>query len=105
MRHTLMGNQRRGGRDTFHGRRRWQSQPVLLELEARTLLSTIVVNNPTDTPVAGKTDLRQAIVQANANGGAETITFDKTVFNTPRTIHLNPTLGKLELSDPTRPGR
>jgi hypothetical protein len=56
---------------------------MVLELEARTLLSTIVVNNPTDTPVAGETDLRQAIVQANSNGGAETITFDKTVFKTP----------------------
>jgi hypothetical protein len=29
----------------------------------------IVVNNPTDTPVAGQTDLRQAIAQANTNGG------------------------------------
>jgi hypothetical protein len=44
--------------------------PTLLELETRTLLSTIVVNNPTDTPVAGKIDLRQAIIQANTNGGA-----------------------------------
>ena len=76
-------------------------RPTLLELEARTLLSTIVVNNPTDTPVAGETDLRQAIVLANTNGGAETITFDKTVFNTPQTINLNPALGQLELSDPT----
>ena len=66
-----------------------------MELEARTLLSTIVVNNPTDTPVAGETDLRQAIVHANTNGGAETITFDKTVLNTPGTIHLDPTLGQL----------
>jgi hypothetical protein len=56
-------------------------RPALLELEARTLLSTIVVNNPTDTPVAGKIDLRQAIVQANTSGGTEKITFDKTVFN------------------------
>ena len=103
MSHNLIGDQRRGGRGTFHGRRRWRIRPTLLELEGRTLLSTIVVNNPTDTPVAGKTDLRQAIVQANTNGGAETITFDKTVFNTPQTIHLDPTLGQLELSD--RPGR
>ena len=101
MSHTVMGDQRRGGRGTFHGRRRWRMRPTLLELEARTLLSTIVVNNPTDTPVAGKTDLRQAIVQANTNGGAETITFDKTVFNTPQTIHLDPALGQLELNDPT----
>src|SRR5271167_1184245 len=101
MSHTLMGDQRRGGRGTFHGRQRWRMRPTLLELEARALLSTIVVNNPTDTPVAGETDLRQAIVLANTNGGTETITFDKTVFNTPQTIHLDPILGQLELNDPT----
>ena len=101
MSHTLMGDQRRGGRGTFHGRQRWRMRPTLLELEGRALLSTIVVNNPTDTPVAGETDLRQAIVLANTNGGAETITFDKTVFNTPQTINLDPALGQLELSDQT----
>jgi hypothetical protein len=66
-------------------------RPTLLALEDRRLLSTIVVNNPTDTPVAGQTDLRQAIVQANTTGGAETIVFDKTVFKTPQTITLNGT--------------
>ena len=40
-------------------------RPTLMALEDRRLLSTIVVNNPTDTPVAGLTDLRQAIDQAN----------------------------------------
>ncbi len=44
-------------------------------------------------------DLRQAIVQANTNGGVETITFDKTVFTTPQTITL--TGGQLELNDTT----
>ena len=33
--------------------------------------------------------LRWAIGQANANGGAETINFDPTVFSAPRTITLN----------------
>ena len=61
--------------------------------------STIVVNNPTDTPVAGQIDLRQAIGLANLDGGDETITFDSTVFQTPRTISL--TGGQLELSDTT----
>ena len=51
--------------------RRKRFRPRLDPMEQRTLLSTIVVNNPTDTPVAGETDLRQAIVQANATGGAE----------------------------------
>jgi fibronectin-binding autotransporter adhesin len=68
-------------------------------MEVRCVPSTIVVNNPTDTPVIGLIDLRQAIVQANTNGGVETITFDKTVFKTPRTITL--TGSQLELSDTT----
>ncbi len=98
-------------------------RPTLLALEGRTLLSgivvnnptvppvapsqpggaqreqLIVVNNPTDTPVAGETDLRQAIAQANSDGGDETINFDPTVFGKPRTIILNGT--QLELSDTT----
>ncbi len=101
MSHILKRDQRRGGRGRFHGRQRWRMRPTFLELEGRALLSTIVVNNPTDTPVAGKTDLRQAIALANTNGGAESITFDKTVFNTPQTINLDPALGQLELSDQT----
>ena len=36
-------------------------RPGLLELEGRQLLSTFTVNNPTDSAVAGETDLRQAI--------------------------------------------
>ena len=47
-------------------------------------------DNPTDTPVIGESTA-PAIVQANSNGGAETITFDKTVFKTPQTITLNGT--------------
>ena len=101
MSHILKRDQRRGGRGRFHGRQRWRMRPTFLELEGRALLSTIVVNNPTDTPVAGETDLRQAIALANTNGGAETITFDKTVFRTPQTIKLDPALGQLELSDQT----
>ncbi len=78
-------------------------RPSLMGLEDRNLLSTttIVVNNPTDTPVAGQIDLRQAIGMANSNGGNETITFDSKVFKTPQTITLDPTLGQLELSDAT----
>jgi hypothetical protein len=49
--------------------RRLRLRPTLMALEGRTLLSTIVVNNPTDTPVTGLTDLRQAIAQANKDGG------------------------------------
>jgi hypothetical protein len=101
MSHILKRDQRKGGRGRFHGRQRWRMRPTFLELEGRALLSTIVVNSPTDTPVVGETDLRQAIALANTNGGAESITFDKTVFRTPQTINLDPALGQLELSDQT----
>src|SRR5690242_12599587 len=76
-------------------------RPTLMALEDRRLLSTIVVNNPTDTPVVGRIDLRQAIALANTTGGAETIVFDGKVFSTPQTITLDPALGQLELSDTT----
>ena len=69
-------------------------------LEDRWVPSTmIVVNNPTDTPVIGQTDLRQAILQANTNGGDEAIVFDSTVFAMPQTITLSGS--QLELSDTT----
>ena len=48
---------------------------------------------------SGPGSLRQAIHDANAQRGAETITFDPTAFATPQTITL--TSGQLELSDPT----
>jgi hypothetical protein len=66
-----------------------------MALEGRTLLSTIVVNNPTDTPVAGQIDLRQAIAQANQDEGGDTIGFS-SLFDTPQTIML--TGGALSLS-------
>ena len=44
--------------------------PTLMTPEDRRLLPTIVGNNPTDTPVPGQTELRQAIDRANtARGG------------------------------------
>ena len=76
------GPQRPVATATHYAGERWRA------LEDRSLLSTIVVNNPTDTPVGGKIDLRQAIAQANTNGGAETIAFDGTVFATQMTITL-----------------
>ncbi len=77
----------------------FRARPVLEALEDRMVLSPIVVTNPTDTPVAGKTDLRQAIAQANATVGPATITFDSTVFATPQTITLGGS--QLELTDTT----
>jgi len=63
------------------------------------LLTTIIVNNPTDTPVAGKVDLREAIDQANTTAGADTILFSGAVFTPHKTITLNGT--QLELTDTT----
>ena len=74
MKFNLASDPRRGRRGTAAARkrRRWRLQPTVLALEDRRLLSTIVVNNPTDTPVPGQTDLRQAIDQANtARGGVD----------------------------------
>ena len=97
MRHNEARDQRIGGRGIVASRQRqrWRMRPTVMALEDRRLLS-IVVNNPTDTPATGQTDLRQAIEQANTNGGANTIDFDSTVFGTPQTITL--TGGQLELS-------
>src|SRR5262245_16332896 len=92
-------NLRNGGRGTVEGRQRRRMRPTLMAPENRRLPSTIVVNNPHDTPVAGQMDLRQAIAQANSNGGDETIVFDKTVFKTPQTITL--TGIQLDLTDTT----
>jgi Right handed beta helix region len=92
-------DRRRGEPRRLEDRRRRQLRPTLLALEERKLLSTIVVNNPTDTPVAGQIDLRQAIDMANTIGGDEVIKFDRTIFATAQTIEL--TSGQLELSDTT----
>ena len=62
-------------------------RPALMALEDRQLLANYIVTNPTDTPVAGETDLRQAIAEANSERGFNTITFS-SLFNTPQTITL-----------------
>ena len=72
---------------------------TLEALERRDVPSTIIVDNFTDTAVAGHTDLRQAIARANAAGGDQTIVFNTSVSGPHRTINL--TGGPLELSDTT----
>ncbi len=89
--------QRKHEPNTVRGR--FRLRPTVMALEGRTLLSTIVVNNPTDTPVPGETDLRDAITQANTDGEDNTIVFS-SVFNSPQTIRLNG--GTLELMDPAK---
>ena len=95
MSHNLARDQRRGRRGTVEARRRRRMRPTLMALEDRKLLSTFTVNSTLDDGSVGT--LRWAIGQANSTGGAETITFDPTVFATPQTITL--TGGQLELSD------
>ncbi len=53
----------------------------------------IIVRNTADS---GSGTLRQAILDANAAAGANTIAFDATVFNVPRTITLT---GELPIND------
>ena len=89
-------DRRRGEPRRAEDRRRRRLRPTLLALEERKLLSGIVVNNPTDAPVTGEIDLRQAIDMANTNGGDETITFDSKVFGT---ADDQLTSGPLELSN------
>ncbi len=73
---------------------RQRTRLFLEPLEDRRLLATIVVNNATDSPVTGQTNLRQAITQA-ASG--DTITFSATVFKTLQTITLGGT--QLEIDE------
>ena len=61
------------------------------------MLTTLLVNNPTDTAVAAELSLRQAVAQANtdaAAGIADTIAFNPSLGS--QTITL--TQGQLELS-------
>ncbi len=64
-----------------------------------TNVNPVVVNNPTDTPVTGETDLRQAIADAESLSGNQSITFAPTVFSTAKTITL--TSGQLILTKNT----
>ena len=68
--------------------------PVLLALEDRRLLATLMVTN---TSASGAGSLAQALADANANNQANTIQFGP-LFNTPQTITLG---GQLSLSDTT----
>ena len=66
-----------------------------------TVIAPSFVVNTTDDAFgfySGTTSLREAIAGANVVPG-QTITFDKTVFNTPQTIKLTGT--QLELSNTT----
>ena len=74
-------------------RSRWGGSCAIERLEFRRLLSTYLVSNTSDS---GPGSLRQAIDQANANPGPDTITFAAGMSGT---IAL--TSGQLEISDVT----
>ena len=94
MSHNGARDRRTGWRGTVKSRKRRSMRPTVMALEDRRLLSTVLVNNLTDTPVSGETDLRQAIAQANAATSATTTDFNNT---TPATITLSS--GGLEFSN------
>ena len=59
------------------------------QLEARRLLTTLVVNSTADTVADdGFLTLREAITSSNGTAGADTITFDSIVFSSAQTIDL-----------------
>src|SRR5947209_4202694 len=68
--------------------------PLRLErLEDRTAPNAYTVTNTNDS---GAGSLRQAILDANANSGADTVVFDSS-FNTAKTITL--TSGEIAVND------
>lgn len=85
-------------RSPVSGRRRRRA--VLESLEERRLLATftVVTGNDSGTGVctAGQCTLRDAIVAANANVGADEIRFAPTITGT---IDLDPVAGALEISE------
>ena len=69
---------------------RQSKQLTFEQLEARHLLATFVVNSTADTvdSADGVVTLREAITSSNDTAGADTITFDSSVFSSAQTIDL-----------------
>src|ERR1700722_1186952 len=76
-------------------------QAVAERMEPRTLMSTYVVNTTSDTPAANFTTLRQAVADANAHAGADSITFSSTVFTTSSLHTIKLTGGQISFTDKT----
>jgi hypothetical protein len=77
---------------------------VLTEtMERRLLMSTYTVNTLSDavTPVMGQLTLRQAIADANASPGSDTIAFSPTVFTTSSQHVITLTQGELNVTGDT----
>ena len=93
-------------RNPQSGSRRPSSQGMSLDfnpLEDRRMLATFTVTNITDGAVAAAGDLpgslRQAIFDANANPGEDTIQFDSGVFTGGTDSLVLLTAGELEITD------
>lgn len=75
--------------------------PIPEQLEVRNLLAAFVVDTVVDESdgdmSAGDLSLREAIETANAQAGADTITFDPSVFGSAQTIDL--LLGQFAVTD------
>src|SRR5262249_2412226 len=99
----VFGNsqQRRG---TIARRKTAERHPTLETLEDRSVPTTFTVTNTNDT---GAGSLRNAVAQANANIGADTIVFS-SLFNTAQTITLTSGVitfaGDTNLTTVTGPG-
>ncbi len=70
-------------------------------LEGRVLLSTFVVNTTSDAsnPGAGLLTLRQAVADANAHSGSDTIDFSSSVFAAGSLHTITLTQGQITFSD------
>ncbi len=78
---SLLGRSAGGDR-----RGRLACAPVVLALEGRQLLATLMVSN---TDATGRGSLARAIETANGDNKANTIKFEAKVFDTPKTIQLD----------------
>lgn len=76
----------RGSNRASRSRAQSTSRRLRMEsLEARRVLATFAVTSDAD---AGSGSLRQALLDANAQAGDDTIEFDAVLFSTPQTVNL-----------------
>jgi hypothetical protein len=92
----LMFRTHRRRNEERNGRKARRCIPFLLEtLEPRVLLTNYVVTSTSDTPVAATPDvpnpltLRQAITEADADSGPDTISFDFVPKNIPGVVNFD----------------
>lgn len=100
---------RRGRKRRISHRRQGSGRAAVETCEPRMMLTTFVVDSPLDTVDAsdGQTTLREAINQANANAGLDTVTFN-IGSGTATTISLASTLPTINdaitIDGSTQPG-